>query len=364
MTTVKQIVKFLNNHFPFAYQEDYDNSGLLIGDPETEVKGLLITLDVTESVIEEAITLKCNVILSHHPIIFGGIKQLTGASFEERTIIKAIQNNIVIIASHTNTDNALLGTNYYLAQQLELQNIKPLKQNKEILKKLVTFVPLTYEQKIKKALFSAGAGVIGNYDKTSFSTQGTGSFRGNASTHGFSGISGKLHLEKEIRLETIFPKHLSSQIISTLLSVHPYEEVAYDIYNVDGYQENYGQGVIGNLHQEIESKEFLKKIKSIIGGNIRYTALHTSTIKRVAICGGTGFFLLPAAIHQKADIFITADVKYHQFFDADGKIIIADVGHYESERFTKDIFFELIQKSFSTFAPHLSKINTNPINYL
>ncbi len=364
MTTVKQITDFLNEVFPFTYQESYDNSGLLIGNAETEVKGLLITLDVTEAVIDEAVSLGCNVILAHHPIIFQPIKKLTGASFEERTIIKAIQNNIAIIASHTNTDNSAFGTNFHLAKLFNLQNPKPLLPLQDTLRKLITFVPTSFEQKVKEALFNAGAGVIGNYDKTSFTVQGTGSFRGNKKTHGFSGKPDKLHFEKETRVETVFPKHLEHKIIHALLDAHPYEEVAYDIFRMENTQENFGSGIIGELSNDIETPTFLKKIKTVLGGGIRYTQPHKTTVKKIAICGGTGIFLLRSAIRQKADIFITSDVKYHQFFDAGKEIIIADVGHYESEQFTKEIFFGLIQKKFSTFAPHLSKINTNPINYL
>ncbi len=365
MTTVKEITNYLNEIFPFAYQESYDNSGLLIGNPDSQVKGLLVTLDVTEAVIDEAISLGCNVILAHHPIIFQGIKRLTGSSFEERTIIKAIQNNIAIIASHTNTDNSSGGTNYYLAKLFDLQNAKPLLPLTDTLRKLVTFVPLSHEQKVKEALFNAGAGTIGNYDKTSFTVQGTGSFRGNAKTHGFSGTPNKLHFEKEIRIETVFSKHLEHKIIHALLESHPYEEVAYDIFRMENTQENFGSGIIGKLPEEIETPAFLKKIKTVLGGGIRYTNdSYKSTVKKVAICGGTGIFLLQTAIRQKADIFITSDVKYHQFFNADNKIIIADVGHYESEQVTKEIFFTAIKNKFSTFAPRLSKINNNPINYL
>ncbi len=364
MATVKGITNYLNEIFPFAYQESYDNSGLLVGNPDTQVKGLLITLDVTEVVVDEAISLGCNVILAHHPIIFQGIKRLTGASFEERTIIKAIQNNIAIIASHTNTDNAAFGTNYHLAKLFDLQNTKPLLPLTDTLRKLVTFVPLSHEGKVKEALFNAGAGVIGNYDKTSFTVQGTGSFRGNEKTHGFSGTPNKLHFEKEIRIETVFAKHLEHKVIHALLESHPYEEVAYDIFRIENTQGNFGSGIIGELSDEIKTSAFLKKIKTVLGGGIRHTNFHKDVIKKVAICGGTGIFLLRVAIRQKADIFITSDVKYHQFFDADNKIIIADVGHYESEHFTKEIFFTAIQNKFSTFAPHLSKINTNPINYL
>jgi len=363
-TTVKQITNFLNEVFPFAYRESYDNVGLLVGNAEAEVKGLLITLDVTEAVIDEAISIGCNVILAHHPIIFQPIKHLTGASYVERTIMHAIRNDIAIIASHTNTDNSVLGTNHYLAKRFGLQGTKPLLPLTDTLRKLVTFVPVLFEQKVKEALFDAGAGVIGNYDKTSFTIQGTGSFRGNKNTHAFSGTPDKLHFEKEIRIETVFPKHLEKKIIKSLIEAHPYEEVAYDIFQIENTQNNFGSGIIGRLPENVDTDKFLHKIKATIGGGIRYTNKHKETIGTVAICGGTGIFLLQAAIRQKADIFITSDVKYHQFFDADGKIILVDVGHYESEQFTKEIFFSLIKNKFSTFAPHLSKINTNPINYL
>ena len=365
MTTVKEITNYLNEIFPFAYQESYDNSGLLVGNPDSHVKGLLVTLDVTEAVIDEAISLECNVILAHHPIIFHGIKRLTGSSFEERTIIKAIQNNIAIIASHTNTDNSSGGTNYYLAKLFDLQNAKPLLPLTDTLRKLVTFVPLLHEQKVKEALFNAGAGVIGNYDKTSFTVQGTGSFRGNEKTHGFSGTPNKLHFEKEIRIETVFAKHLEHKIILTLLESHPYEEVAYDIYTLNNMFEKTGAGMIGETKTEISEFDFLKKIKTTLNtGTIRHTKFLKKPIKKIALCGGSGSFLLKNAIQQKADIYISADFKYHEFFDADNKILIADAGHFETEQFTKELIFDILTKKFNNFACFLSKVNTNPINYL
>jgi len=365
MTNVKEIVNFLNRIFPFDYQESYDNSGLLVGEPDTRVKGLLITLDVTESVVDESIANNCNVILAHHPIIFHGLKQLTGATFETRTIMKAIRNNIAIIASHTNTDNTINGgTNHYLAKFFDLQELQSLLPVQGALRKLVTFVPIAFATKVREALFAAGAGIIGNYDKTSFVTYGLGSFRGNIHTQAYSGMPDKFHLEKEIRIETIFPKHLEHKIIESLISVHPYEEVAYDIFTLNNKYPIFGSGIIGYLPKKVKAFDFLQKIKTVFGGIVRYTTPATSTINKVAICGGSGSFLLQEAIRQQADIFITSDTKYHQFFDADKKIIIADVGHYESEQFTKEIFFSLIQNNFSTFALHLSKINTNPINYL
>lgn len=364
MTKVKHIVDFINQQFPFEYQESYDNSGLIIGRANDDVKGVLTALDVTEAVIEEAVSLNCNIIVSHHPIIFQGVKKLCGDTVEECSIIKAIQNNIAIIASHTNTDNAPLGTNKALAELFKLQNTSPLLSTKDALRKLITFIPVAFEQKVRDALFTAGAGVIGNYSSTSYTVSGKGSFKGGDNTNAFVGEKGKLHFEDEIRLETVFPKHLEHQIISALLKAHPYEEVAYDIYSIKNTLNQFGAGIIGDLPEHKAINSFLQEIKQKLGGVIRHTSPHTENVKRVAICSGTGIFLLSNAIRRSADIFITSDVKYHQFFMANNQITIADAGHYETEQFIKEIFFNLINKNFSNFAVHFSKVKTNPINYI
>ena len=362
---IKDVISVIEDFAPLSFQEDYDNSGIQIGNIAKEVKGVLITIDVTEQIIEEAINLKTNLIISHHPVIFSGLKKLTDQTSLERTIIKAIQNRITIYSAHTNLDNIQNGVNGIIADKIGLKNKKILVPKKNSLSKLVTFVPIEHIDNVRNAVFGAGAGKIGNYDSCSFNIEGKGTFKGNEDTHPYVGEKGKLHKENEIRFESIFPNYLRNNIIKSLIESHPYEEVAYDIYPVTNEYLLAGSGMIGDLEKEIEEKQFLQKIKEIFNsGCIRHTTLLGKSIKKVAICGGSGSFLLQSAIKNKADIFISTDFKYHQFFEAENKILIADVGHYESEQFTKDIFYNLLTKNFSTFAIHLSKNNTNPINYL
>jgi dinuclear metal center YbgI/SA1388 family protein len=362
---IKDVARVLEQFAPLQFQESYDNAGLCIGNPDTEVSGILLSIDVTETIIDEAIDKNCNLIVSHHPLIFSGIKKITGKTYVERCIVKAIQNNIAIYSAHTNIDSVFEGVSYKMCQKLGLVNCKILSPAKNNLLKLVTFVPKDFAEKTREALFAAGAGQIGNYGKCSFNTNGFGTFRGGENTNPFVGEKGTLNFEEETRIETIFPKHLQSKIISALLSAHPYEEVAYDIYPLENIYEQAGMGMIGELPEEADELSFLKKIKSTFSsGSVRHTKLLNKPIKEVAVCGGSGSSLLPEAINKGADIFISGDFKYHQFFDTNGKILIADIGHYESEQFTKEIFYDLLIKNFTTVAVHFSINNTNPINYL
>jgi len=361
---LKTIIAEIEKFAPLAYQESYDNCGLLTGHKEQEVTAALLCLDCTEAVVEEAIQKKCNLIIAHHPIIFSGLKKINGSNYVERTIIKAIQNNIAIYACHTNLDNVKLGVNKKIADKLGLINQQILSPKKSLLKKLVTFVPATHIDIVRDHLFNAGAGNIGNYDSCSFILEGTGSFRGNENSNPFIGEKGKLSLEKETRLELIFETINESQIISALKQYHPYEEVAYDIYQLENSYQNIGSGMVGELPNAISEKEFLEKIKAIFKLKvIKHTPLTNKNIKKVALCGGSGSFLLKNAINSKSDIYISSDFKYHEFFDAENKILVADIGHYESEQFTPEIFYEIISNKFPTFASYLTETNTNPVNY-
>jgi dinuclear metal center YbgI/SA1388 family protein len=329
-----------------------------------EVKGILIALDCIEDVIEEASKLDCNLVIAHHPILFSGIKKLNGKNYVERTVIKAIQKNIAIYAIHTNLDNVATGVNSKICERIGLKNLKILSPKKNLLKKLVTFCPVDYADKVRSALFEAGCGHIGNYDECSFNSQGSGTFRASEGSHPFVGETGIQHRESELRIETIFSSYLESKIISALINSHPYEEVAYDIYALENYNHQAGSGMIGEMENEIGEKEFLELIKlTMKTGCIRHTALTGRKVKRVAVCGGAGSFLLPDAINANADFFVTSDYKYHQFFDAEGKIVIADIGHYESEQFTPELLKELLLRNFSTFAVRLTELVTNPVHY-
>jgi len=350
---------------PLSLQEDYDNSGLIIGRPESEVHGALLSIDVTEPVIEEAIHRGCDVIIAHHPLIFKGIRNITGRNATERIVELAIRSGIAIYAAHTNLDNAASGVNTMLSQKIGLRNCKVLKPTQGLLRKLVTFCPDDHAAAVRDALFHAGAGHIGNYDNCSFNATGTGSFRALNNANPFVGEINELHFENEVRIETIFPVYAQSAIIRALLAFHPYEEVAYDIYKLENNFDGAGAGMIGELQQDIDEQEFLLQIKQLIGGStIRHTALTGKKISRVALCGGSGSFLINAAIAAGADVFLSGDIKYHDFFMSEDKILLADIGHYESEQFTKELLFTLLTKNFPNFAIFISNTPTNPIIYL
>ncbi len=361
---VKDIIHILEAIAPLSFQESYDNAGLIVGDSEQEISSVLITIDTTEEVIDEAIKKQANLIISHHPLIFSGLKKLTPENYVERTVIKAIKNNISIYAAHTNIDSVAGGVNSKICEKLGLKNCKILLPRANELRKLVTFVPLKYAEKVRLAIFNAGAGHIGNYDQCSFNSEGKGTFRAAENTSPFAGNIGKLHYENEVRVETIFPKHLQSEILKALLLAHPYEEVAYDIYPLKNIYESTGTGMIGELKNAVSEITFLKNLKLTFHTKVvRYTNLRNTKIKKIAVCGGSGSHLLNNAIEAKADVFVSSDFKYHQFFLADNKILIADIGHYETEQFTKEIFYELLINKFPNFTFYLSEINSNPINY-
>ena len=364
MVKIIEIANYLETLAPPALQESYDNAGLIVGDPEKRITSALLSIDVTEAVVDEALRKNAGLIVAHHPVIFSGLKKLTGRNYVERTVLKAVKNEIAIYAAHTNLDAAPNGVNETICRKLNLHNTRILQPVKGQLRKLVTFIPHEVADVVRKAVFDAGAGHIGNYDSCGYSLEGTGSFRGNEDATPYVGTKGQIHNEKEIRFETIFPSWIQKQVIAALEAVHPYEEVAFDIYPLDNYLENTGMGMIGELSQPMDENAFLSLLKNTFhAGCIKHTVLTGKMIRKVAVCGGAGSFLLQDAIAAKADIFVSGDFKYHQFFDAENKIIIADIGHYESEQFTKELFFELLIKKFPKFALHFSEVNTNPVYY-
>ncbi|CAN5572161.1 Nif3-like dinuclear metal center hexameric protein [soil metagenome] len=364
MTTIKNITDYLESIAPLSLQESYDNAGLIIGNPSQNVTGVLVALDCLEEIIDEAAEHNCNLVIVHHPIVFAGIKKLNGKNYIERTVIKAIQKNIAVYAIHTNLDNVIEGVNKKICQTLGLINLRILAPKKNMLRKLVTFCPSGHVSNVQQALFEAGCGSIGNYDECSFNSSGTGTFKALASATPFVGDKGKQHQEAETRIETVFASHLESTVISALLKSHPYEEVAYDIYSLENYNKEIGSGIVGELAEELTELDFLKLVKlTMKTGNIRHTKLLEKKVKSVAVCGGAGSFLINDAIREKADFFVTADFKYHQFFDAENKIVIADIGHYESEQFTSELLKEVLVRNFSTFAVRLTELVTNPVHY-
>lgn len=361
--TIKDVTNYLEAWAPRAYQEDYDNSGLLTGNPIDPVKGILVTLDCIESVVDEAIDLGCNLIVAHHPIIFRGLKRITGQNYVERTIIKAIKNDIAIYAIHTNLDNVHTGVNKKIAERIGLKNTSILVPKKETLTKLVTFAPKENTGDVLNALHEAGAGNIGNYKNCSFKVPGIGSFMPNEKANPHIGQAHELERVEEERIEVIFPSHLSNAILAALKKSHPYEEVAYYLTSLENENQEVGAGMVGELAEEMEPADFLSHLKKVMNTDcIRYTPLNQN-IKRVVVCGGAGSFLLPSAKAAGAQAFVTADFKYHEFFDAEGKIMIADIGHYESEQFTKDLMVEVLKEKFTTFASNFSKTVTNPLRY-
>ena len=362
---IKTITDHLEAVAPLVYQESYDNSGLIVGHPQNEVSGILISLDVTEEVVDEALEKKCDLIVAHHPIVFQGLKKLNGKNYVERTVIKAIRNGIAIYAIHTNLDNVHNGVNKQIADHLGLIHTQVLSAKSGILKKLVTFCPMDRAEAVREALFHAGAGHIGNYDSCSFNTEGFGTFRGNDASNPYAGKKEEYHKEAEQRIETIFPGYLEARILGALFQAHPYEEVAYDVYSLDNKHKQVGSGIVGELSEARDEMDFLDFVKKTMQtACVRYTRLMGRKVKRVAVCGGSGSFLLREAIASGADVFITSDYKYHQFFDAEDKIVIADIGHYESEQFTKDLLADLLKEKFPRFAIVLADTNTNPVNYL
>ncbi len=363
--TVQSICDLIETVAPLALQESYDNAGLLVGNPHTEVTGVLVCLDVTEAVIQEAIEKHCNLIVSHHPFIFSGLKKITGQNEVQRCVIKAIKHDIAIYSAHTNMDNVLTGVNGKIAEKLGLVNTRILQPKANGLVKLVTFVPDLYAGVVRSAMCEAGAGNIGNYDSCSYNMEGYGTFRANEQATPFVGSKGQVHTETEMRVEVILPEYIKAKVIRALLNAHPYEEPAYDIIPLQNAWNDVGTGIIGDLPEAEEELNFLSRLKAVFDVHtVRHTNLLGKKIQRVAVCGGSGSSFLSAALSAQADVYISGDFKYHEFFHADNKIVIADIGHFESEQFTKEIFYDIIRKKFPNFAIQISEIRTNPINYL
>ena len=361
---VKQVTDILEELAPLAYAEDFDNVGLLVGSPQLEVSGILVTLDTLENVVDEAIEKKCNFIVSFHPIIFGGLKKLTGANYVQRVVIKAIQNNIAIYSMHTALDNSNYGVNAKICEILGLTNTSILIPQKGTIKRLSTYVPNNDTAKLKTALFEAGAGNIGNYSNCSFTSDGIGSYKAGEKANPIKGEIGKTHYEPETQISITFDKAVEQKVLDALIKNHPYEEVAYEVQTLENTNQNIGMGMIGELENALAESEFLTLIKEkMYAQGIRHSALLGKKIKKVAVLGGSGAFAISAAKHANADIFISADIKYHQFYEAEGELIIADIGHYETEQFTKNLLVDYLTKKIPNFAIRLSDCKTNPIKY-
>ena len=362
---VQDVINYLEELSPLAYAEEFDNVGLLVGQKNTEITGVLVTLDTLETVVDEAIENNCNLIVSFHPIIFKGLKKITGSTYVERVVMKAIKHDISIFAIHTALDNALLGVNNRICEQLELINQQILIPQIGTIKKLTTYVPKEGAHKLREALFNIGAGAIGNYNHCSFNVEGIGTFNGNENSNPTIGKKGITQHQEEVKLSIIYAKHLESKILQMLFKTHPYEEVAYEISTLENKNQHIGMGMVGEFKNPMDETSFLNHLKSKMQSQcIRHSSLLGKPIKKVAVLGGSGSFAIHAAKTVKADAFITADLKYHDFFAAENNILLADIGHYESEQYTKNLLVAFLTEKMPNFAIILSKTNTNPVKYL
>ena len=362
---IKEIITVLEEMAPLAYAEDFDNVGLLLGNQEDEATGVLVCHDALESVIEEAIAKNCNLVVCFHPILFSGIKKITGKNYVERSVLKAIKNDIAIYAVHTALDNHKNGVNKIFCDALGLTNTKILVPKPNFIQKLVTYtIPENVEQ-VRNALFDAGAGKIGNYDDCSFTSQGIGSYMGNENSNPEIGERFEFVEAQEIKIEVTFEKHLQNKILKALLKNHVYEEVAYEIYDLQNTHQNIGLGMVGELEKPLSELEFLQLVKTKMQcEGIRHSTLLGKSIKKVAVLGGSGSFAIKKAIQAGADVFLTADLKYHNFYEAENQIVLADIGHFESERYTKNYIVDYLKEKITNFAFVLSEENTNPVKYL
>ncbi|MFD0798165.1 Nif3-like dinuclear metal center hexameric protein [Maribacter chungangensis] len=362
--TVNEVARILEQLAPLGYAEDFDNVGLLVGNSGMEVNGILVTLDTLEHVVDEAIEKHLNLIVSFHPIIFAGLKKITGRNYVERTVLKAIKNDIAIYAIHTALDNSISGVNHKICKVLGLTNTRILIPQKETIKKLVTYIPVANATKVKNALFKAGAGAIGNYSDCSFSVEGTGSFKPNEKAQPVKGTIGEIHFEKETQVSLTFSKSEEKQILAALFEHHPYEEVAYEVTTLANTDQNIGMGMIGELENNMSETDFLNHLKEKMNAAVvRHSELRNKDVKKVAVLGGSGAFAIGAAKAAGADVFVTADVKYHEFYQAEKQMVIADIGHFETEQFTKNLLVDYLTKKIPNFAIHLSESITNPIKY-
>jgi dinuclear metal center YbgI/SA1388 family protein len=361
---IVDLISVIEKYAAPELQEDYDNAGLITGNSSWNCTGALCTLDVTVETLKEAKENNFNLIIAHHPIIFRGLKRINGKTYVEQVIIEAIKNDIAIYAAHTNLDNIVLGVNGMIAKKLGLKNTTILQPKNKMLRRLITFAPVDKAEQVRNAVFAVGAGQIGKYSECSFNSDGTGTFKAEEGADPYVGEIGERHHEKETKIEIVYPFYLENQVVKALIDNHPYEEVAYDIFTMDNAHFGIGAGIIGELEEPRDEKDFLKFIRETFKADgIRYTELLGKPIKKVAVCGGAGSFLINKAAQMGADMYITADIKYHEFFDAEAKLVLADIGHYESEQFTIDLLHDLLAEKFPTFAVLKTRVNTNPVKY-
>ncbi|ROI03894.1 Nif3-like dinuclear metal center hexameric protein [Chryseobacterium sp. G0240] len=362
--TISEVISEIEQRIPLQQAEDFDNVGLLCGIPSRNVNGILVCHDALENVVDEAIQKNCNLIVCFHPIIFSGMKSLTGKNYVERTVLKAIENKIAIYAIHTAFDNDFFGVNRGICNELGLKDQKILQPKKNNLKQLTVFVPTDYSEQVKESLFAAGAGNIGFYDECSFTLNGNGTFRPIEGSKPFSGEQNIRENADEDMISVIFEGYKQGSIIAAMKSAHPYEEVAYQVYNLDNENHHSGLGMYGELEEAMDEKDFLRMVKEKFSLEIiKHSSFTHKKIKRVGVLGGSGASGIKAALSKKCDAYLTGDIKYHDYFLAESKMLICDIGHYESEQFVTQQLFEILSQKFSTFAISKSIEKTNPVNY-
>lgn len=366
---IKEIIDAIESIAPLPLQEEWDNCGVQVGPTDNECTGVMVCVDCTPVVVEEAIAMNCNLIVSHHPLIFGGIKQLTGKTEAERCVINAVTAGLTIYSSHTALDNSPNGISHRMASLLGLEDVDVLVPREADQLKLVAYVPVSKLDDVRLALFDAGAGAIGNYDFCSFATDGRGSFRALDGANPYVGEVSQLHFEDESRLEVLLPRWKRRDVELALRQVHPYEEPAYEFSEVVAASRPAGSGCVGHLPQPMTVAQLALFAKERFGCQaVRLSCYHgdpmVHTVRRVAVCGGAGGSFIGAVKRSGADAYITADLRYHDFVDYGKRLALIDVGHFNSEQCAKEIFYQLICEKFPNFAVHTSKNEKNPIQYL
>ncbi len=331
---IQDLVGMVHRLYPPALAEDWDNVGLQVGDPAAEVSRVLVCLDPSENIIEQAVARGAQAVVAHHPLIFKPLKSLVPSGQTGSTLFRAVRDGIAVICAHTNLDRAQNGLNDWLAGRLGLEGVRPLEAPAEGgLVKLVVFVPAGYENRVAEALFKAGAGQIGNYDQCSFRAAGSGTFRGGADSDPFLGEPGVREAAAEVRLETIVPRELVSRVLPKLIKAHPYQEVAYDLVPLANVRPGIGLGRIGRLAQETGAAAFAARVKAALqASSLRLVGADEARVKKVAVCGGSGASLIREAARQGADAMVTGDVKYHEAQLAQELgLVLIDAGHFATE---------------------------------
>ena len=357
---IEELTTFIEDKFPLSQQESYDNCGLIVGDPKKTVKKVLLALDCTEQVIKEAKLKKADVIITHHPLMFSSINKLTANDYEGSLIIKLIKSDIALYAVHTNLDNSINGINKYLALKLGLKNLQILVGKEKTFKKIITFVPKAYSQKVITALSAAKAGNIGLYSHCAFVTEGSGCFKPEKGAKPFLGELSKINQVEEVKLEMVFASENQKMIENSLKKAHPYEQPAFDIIELANPNPDIGAGIYGDLPAQINTAEFLKLVKTKL--NLSYIRQSNSAkkfISKVAICSGAGFFVFEQAKRLNVDALVTSEIKHHEFLAAENNILLCDIDHHEGEIAAVNILDQILQK-LENIDTLISKHNLSP----